>query len=191
MKTILLACALASYGMIHAETVIPQLPPAAFPDTEASTNVPFSFARAHAGRFAFTLDFNATASNNVQVAFGEDADANGLLDCDETCLALAWDCGQWRLRGDVAAPVFTADPATNVEAKSLAWSLRLARGRTPRRLAVEENGRVLFGGLAADPPPWVFDPEWNMVRVTVRGVDVADERLAISVLADSLILRLR
>ena len=177
--------------MIRAKEDFPQLPPAVFPDTETSANVPFSFARAHAGRFTFTLDFNGTDSNNVQVAFGEDADANGVLDLDETRLTLAWDCGHWQLHGDGIAPVLTADPATNVVSRSLAWDLRLVRGRTPRRLEVEENGRTLFGELAADPPPWVFDPEWNMVRVTVRGVDVPDERLAVSVLTDSFILRLR
>lgn len=96
MRFRLLAQTLLSAGAALASPFA-QLPSSSFPDTEVSTNVPFLFRRDHAGRFNFALDFNATPSNNVEVAFGSDLDADGVLQPRETALSFAWDCGQWIL----------------------------------------------------------------------------------------------
>ena len=191
MRTIPFAQTLFLSTALFAATEFPRLPEPAYADTEAMTNFPFVFSRDLGGRFTFTLDFAATASNNVEVAFGEDADADGLLDSGEVAFALAWDCGRWLLSGAPDVPVRTMDPMTNSPAKSVSWNLRLARDATPRRLTLTENGRPLFPALSADPPAWLYRREWNAVRVTARGVDRPEEALSIAVLPDSFILRLR
>ena len=62
------------------QPVTSALPPSAYADTEVSTNVPFTAWEEHQKRFEHRLSFEATPSNNVQVAFGTDADADGMLD---------------------------------------------------------------------------------------------------------------
>lgn len=190
MRYALPAFALLLSGAAAAAT-FDRLPPPSHPDTEVATNVPFAFAREHAGRFAFTLDLDATPSNNVEVAFGADADADGVLQPEEAALSFAWDCGRWILRGASAEPAFAATSRTDVVRKSVSWSLRLARGTRPWRLSLSENGQPLFPELAANPPPGLFAADWNLVRVVTRGVDAPDEDLSVVVQPDSFIFRLR
>ena len=74
------------------------LPPAVHADTETVTNVPFATALAVAGRLSFDLVCRATPSNNVEVAFGTDANGNGVLEPEETDRVVGWDCGSWFTR---------------------------------------------------------------------------------------------
>ena len=39
-----------------------------------------------------------------------------------------------------------------------------------------ENGRPLDWGLPEELPPGLLDENWNMLRLTVRGVDAPNER---------------
>ncbi len=71
----------------------PPLPPAIHADTETVTNVPFTVALDVVGRLSFDLVCRATPSNNVEVAFGRDADGNGMLDVGEEAHTVGWDCG--------------------------------------------------------------------------------------------------
>ena len=190
MRFILEGLLVAAASAARALTVGP-LPAAEFADTEVSTNVPCALARNHAGVFRGALTFTATPSNNVVIAFGADADADGVLEADERDLVLGWDCGTWRLEDGASGTAWTAAAATDADLKELAWSVRLTGGDTPRRLTVTENGCPLFAELATDPPAWIYRPAWDLFRVTARGTDARDERLSVSVLADSFILRLR
>lgn len=184
------ALAFAVAGGVAAATVGP-LPAPTCPDTEVSTNCPFTSACGRTGLFSLTLDLAATPSNNVEIAFGTDADADGVLAQEETGLALGWDCGRWFLReGWVGAARF-AEPATASGVKALRWQLWLADGMTPRRLSVKENGEQLELGAADTPPPWLFSPDWNLVRVTARGVDVPGAEVSWRVGNEAFILRLR
>ena len=84
----LLFCAGAALAA-WARTVVPaSLPPAIHADTEVSTNVPFTAWEEHQKRFEHRLSFEATPSNNVQVAFGTDADADGVLGPDDRVVSL-------------------------------------------------------------------------------------------------------
>lgn len=191
MKTTLFAQTLLLSAALQAATEFPCLPEPEFADTEVSTNVPFAFVRERAGQFVFQLDFAATASNNVEVAFGEDLDGNGALDAGEAEFAFAWDCGRWRVSGAPEHAVLSAEPATEEGVKQVTWKLRLVGGATPRRLTAAENGQPLFEAMSGEPPAWFYRREWNAVRVTARGADRPGECLSVSVVPDSFILRLR
>ena len=190
MKSRLLLFALAAAGAATASTVGP-LPGSTFPDTEVSTNVPFTFARDRAGQFSLALDLASTPSNNVEVAFGTDGNADGELAPEEISLALGWDCGRWFLHEGWNGTVRLVPPATASGGKALRWLLRLADGGTPRRLSVTENGQALDPGLPEEPPAWLFREDWNLVRVTARGVDAPDAELTFRVHNEAFILRLR
>ena len=162
-----LAAGYASGGSLH-------LPRSAFADTEATTNCPLAFDARGIRNFAFDMTFAGTLSNNVQLAFGRDADSDSVLSAEETDMTFAWDCGEWILRGPSGDVVRTSVPVTTNTVKDLRWNLALRR-RIPRRLSVSENGEPFFADIAECPEPWFFDAGWNLFRLTVRGVDAPEE----------------
>lgn len=167
-----------------------RLPSPACPDTEVSTNFPFAFGTPHAGHLRFQLVFEATPSNNVQLAFGRDADENGALDTAETSFHFAWDCGTWRMGGEGDGVLELAPPATTDATKSVVCDLRLRQGR-PRTLLLEENGVPIVPAFTNAPPDWLFDDAWDAARLTVRGVDAPEEslRLSLEINGHAIILR--
>ena len=160
--------------LVLALCVAGGLPPWEHADTEVSTNCPFSFASPFVVDFRLTMEFDSTPSNNVQIAFGRDSDADGVLSAGETDMILAWDCGEWMLIGTNAlSSVVLPSVDTNAH-KIVFWDLQLKR-KTPKRLLLTENGSPLFPDFEMDPESWFYDRAWNMFRLTVRGVDEPTE----------------
>ena len=173
----------------NAATICPgRLPRGEYADTEATTNVPFAFGPQGARNFRFELSLAGTPSNNVQLAFGRDADSDGVLAAGETGMAFAWDCGGWRIVNGETGEALSSAAATTNCAKALAWDLRLRRGR-PQRLEVSENGEALFPGLALGP--WMYSPEWDTLRLTVRGVDAPQENVRVGMEISGFRIRMR
>ena len=156
--------------LILALCVAGDLPPWEKADTEVTTNCPFSFGSPFVFDFRLAMEFDSTPSNNVQIAFGRDSDADGVLSAGETGMILAWDCGEWILFGTNALP-FAVSPAVDTNAhKVLRWDLHL-RGKRPKSLILTENDQPLFPDFASAPEPWFYGRDWNMFRLTARGVD--------------------
>ena len=80
---------------------LPVPPPSAYPDTESSLNVPLPDWPALGRRITLSLTANFTPSNNVQIAFGQDADSDNDLAPEETHLVLGVDCGEPFIRDEV------------------------------------------------------------------------------------------
>ena len=93
-----LATVTASFAITQA---LPTPPPSPHPDTESSVNVPLPDWPALGRRVSLTLTVNATPSNNVQIAFGQDTNADGNLAPEETALVLGVDCGTPFIRDEV------------------------------------------------------------------------------------------
>ena len=168
---------------------LPQLPPPDFFDTEVSTNCPITNIGADTAHFDFTLAFNATPSNNVEVAFGTDADANGVLDIGEESLAFGWDCGHW-FAAHPSAPTRIEEPA-NAGAKTLSFALLRTPGGSTRSLSILDGTNAVLGAFSDAPPAWAFDPNWNLLRLTARGVDSPDEHFTVRFAPDGILIRLR
>lgn len=153
------------------QPVTSALPPSAYADTEVSTNVPFTAWEEHQKRFEHRLSFEATPSNNVQVAFGTDADADGVLGPDEERLVIGWDCGEWFVF-DATNGVRLVDASrpTN-RAQTLAFVFETRSDGAVKSLSLSSDGVGLFPSLAATPPKWLYDTRWDMFRLTARGVD--------------------
>ena len=106
LRTVLLVVC-ATIGSIARATDCPLTtpPPSSYPDTESSANVAVTNWPSLGRRVKLTLSANFTPSNCVQVAFGQDTNADGDLAPEETHLVLGVDCsepfireevGQWR-----------------------------------------------------------------------------------------------
>ena len=83
MKTSLNICFYLSFlcavQLQSTATTPPHLPEAAFADTEVSTNVTLSTWSEHVPTFRISVSLDATPSNNVQIAIGEDVSGDGSL----------------------------------------------------------------------------------------------------------------
>ena len=181
-----LVCALCgllatvAWGRRHVDSS--DLPPSPHVDTEAVTNIMFSTGVPGPREFRFSLECLATPSNNVQLAFGADANTNGVLDVEEEWLCVGWDCGMWVVRNGFHPPDGAQGPlecrfasATSTPRKRLDWGVVIKSG-VPRRLALSENGtRLSVSGLGL--PQWTWREEWDLVKVTVRGFDEAGENV--------------
>ena len=190
MKTLFFAlCLLAAWASEGSERTLCALD-VAYADTEATTNCPFDFGLAGSGNLVFDLTLAATPSNNVQLAFGRDADSDGVLSGGETDMMFAWECGEWRLSCPSNETNFVSTPRTTNDVKHVRWDLRLKR-RRPHRLTADENGERLFAEMADSPDGWLYDVGWNIFRLTVRGVDATDESVRVRLNVKGYVINVR
>ena len=128
----------------------PALPQSEFSDTEVSTNFVFAVGESGGRRLVFSLELEATPTNNVEVAIGHDANCDGHLSINEAALAIGYDCGEWFVRSAVNDSVTYADTATS--------------GTFRRTYEIRSRN---------------VDPLWNLVKVTRRGLGVANESVGV------------
>ena len=155
------------------------LPPVVHVDTEVMTNVVISSWQRGSAKFSFSLSCLATPSNNVEAAFGADANANGSLEPDETDLVVGWSRGNWFVQNGIDGERFSVASTSMEDVKTLAWAYRLTAAPTPVRLSVMVDGTAAFSTLAEESPEWLHRREWNLMRLTGRGLHNAGETFAI------------
>ena len=88
----------------HGSSTVCQLvtpAPSGWADTESSINVAITNWPGLGRHIYLTLSAMATPSNNVQIAFGKDTDADGDLVPEETMLCIGVDCGEPFIRNEV------------------------------------------------------------------------------------------
>ena len=194
--------------------VRPVLPPIEFADTETVTNVAFTAWERGLREFRFDLAFTGTASNNVEMAFGTDADGNGALSDGEVSVLAGWDCGELFIANNATDERFTEASTENAPAPEASGCPSVEgaspEGRKGPRVHVfscvcemRSNGRVVnvacsndsstvFLDLAAAKPAWLHSLDWNMVRLTGRGENVrVGERFSAKITPSGFFFRLR
>ena len=90
-----------AFAAFAANFDLPTPPPSPFPDTESSVNVAVTNWPGLGRRIQLILSAHATPSNCVQIAFGQDTNADGDLAPEETHLILGVDCGVPFIREEV------------------------------------------------------------------------------------------
>ena len=137
-------------GAVAFAVEVGSLPTSEYADTEVSTNFTFSVGEGGGRRLVFSLELQATPTNNVEVAIGHDANCDGHLSIDETALAVGYDCGEWFVRSAAKDSVTYSDAAVS--------------GTVRRTYEVRSRH---------------IDPLWNLVKVTRRGLGVTNEDISI------------
>ncbi len=166
------------------------LPQPKWVDAGACTNVALSALPA-SGVLSFSLSFAPGPSNNVEVAFGADIDGDGSLSPDERRMAAGWDRGAWFMRGaEGETLVQSAQPSEGVT-RDFKWALRLRGGRVPSRLSATVDGTPLSSEVASVPPGWLYEPDWNIACVIVRGAGVDGGMGEVKAAIDGTLLKLR
>ena len=160
MKTsICLLAALVSSCSFAVE--VAALPGAEFADTEVSTNVALSVGTARNRRLVFSVELQASPSNNVEVAMGCDADNDGRLSLAESALVVGYDCGEWFVRSAAKESISTS--------------------------AAQSQGLVR---CTYEIPSRHVDRSWNLVKVTRHGLGVANESVSVEPAESGFALRL-
>ena len=160
-------------------------PSSPYADTESVTNVAFRAGVPGDNVFALSLELDASPSNNLEVAFGCDANGNGALDDPEAAFAIGWDCGEWFFR-DIAADV--ADSyAGSCGRRRLDWEVRLDQSLHPKALCAQADGVALPFPMTAT----MYDPSWNVACITARGFDNAEAVLKFGATREPLAIRIR
>jgi len=171
--------------VLAARVAAPLPPPSQYADTESVTNVTFRTGVPGNNVFALSLELDASASNNVEVAFGYDANSDGTLDDSEAAFTVGWDCGEWFFR-DIEADI--ADSCAGAcGRKKLDWSLRLGPTSAPSRLRARAGGVSLPFATTET----MYDPLWNVARVTVRGFEDVEAFIRFGSATEPLVIRLR
>ena len=103
--TIINGLLILSAATVAAGVAVVPLPAPEFADTEVSTNLVFSVGEGQNRSLVFTVELQATPSNNVEVAIGVDANGDGRLSVDESGLCVGYDCGTWFVRSSAQEPM--------------------------------------------------------------------------------------
>ena len=138
------------------------LPTSEFDDTEVSTNFTFAVGEGGNRRLVFTVELEATPTNNVEIAIGCDADEDGSLSLDEVALTVGYDCGEWFVRSSANDSVTYSDVGDS--------------GSIRRTYEVRSR---------------YIDPSWNLVKVTRRGLGVSNENVSVSLVESGFGLTIR
>lgn len=183
---------LSSALTLQARTYSPEtLPASVHLDTEVVTNVPVSMANAALSAYRLELDFTPCASNCVEVAFGRDADGNGALGLMERGISVGWDCGEWKLACGGGA--FVRPCAEDVIGRTNGIVFEVGvKGANARSYTATVGGEPFFDEEEPKPAPdLLFDPAWDMMRLTVRGVERASERVRLTTDINATTIRVR
>ena len=162
MKTLVLTLFVALASSLSFAADVPALPPSEFADTEVSTNFTFAVGGGSNRRLVFSLELQASPSNNVEVAIGCDADNDGQISLNETALTVGYDCGEWFVR--------------SAAKDSVTYSDAVDSGTFCRTYEVRSRH---------------IDPSWNLVKVTRRGFGVSNESVSFSLVESGFGLTIR
>jgi hypothetical protein len=174
-----LCMAYAAAAFASARIGVQSLPAPVRPLAEVETNVVFSAGMQGDNLWKLAIELDASLSNCVEIAFGADADNDGVLGMDEGEMCIGWDCGEWFWRDRLSGEVGSVECASG--SRRLDWALRLDADRSARSV----GGNVFSGAIA----PTCFNPDWNIVRVVSRGAESL--RVESKVTVDALKLRVR
>ena len=143
-KIMKLLCSFAFFSMAAFAVTVEPLPQCGFADTEVSTNMAFVVERPAMTRIEFTVALDATPTNNVEVAIGTDANADGNLSVEESAYAFGYDCGTWfcRVRDE-----------NKIESSAVNLNLQ-PQPRLSHTFILKRRQ---------------LDTAWNLVKVTRRG----------------------
>ncbi len=188
-----LSTILAAFASVAAFGLHVEMRPGAAPacvSTEVSTNIAFNALRGDVREVRMHFTFEGVSSNCIQVAFGRDADGDGVLSFGETDAVYGWRNGR-HFAEDVKAGVRTEE-AESAPGSALSVRMRMTRESLPAHFAATNGaGAAVLESLASSVPEWLYRPGWNLMRVTRRGPGAPAEWFLCDVKYDELFLIMR
>lgn len=180
------------FSALARTILVPTQPVSPYLDTEVSTNFALHAGRTDTWGFDLRIQIAGTPTNDLEVAFGVDANTNGVLEVEEIETVYGWRGGRYFVENVSGWDRIETETATNALCSVLEVSLQNSSSAVPRRFAATCGGEAAFASLAATPPPaWLFRREWDMVRVVRRGAGIPSEWVRCDIEYQSFSIRLR
>ena len=153
------------------------LPVSPYADTEVSTNIVFNGHRSDVKEFELKFTLDCSPSNCIQVALGTDADGDGDLSFAETGAVYGWRNGRYFIEDVVAGKRYQqsidADERTGTQVFSV--NMHTTRDYLPKTFLANIDGVSVFTNLSTTVPTWLYQPKWNLMRITRRGISTPSE----------------
>ena len=161
-----MVCAAGASAVARIE--VSALPASGCADTEVSTNVAFRTSGRGVKALDVRIEYTGSESNCVEVAFGRDADGNGVLSAGEMRLLLGWRGGR-RFVEDVASDERVYEDAEPVSGRRfLALSVATDGDLVPRTAKFTCESGPCFASLAAHPLRLVVEPRQGCTARRIR-----------------------
>ena len=159
------------FAAVGARVAVAPMEISPYLDTEVSTNVAINTWRSNARQVDLRLQLDGTPSNSLEVAFGRDANRNGVPDLGEVDAVYGWRGGRYFIENVREWERFESVSAASGQCGVCSFRLRNGKDVTPRGFSAVCDGAAAFPELASAPPPaWLYRREWDCMRVTRRGV---------------------
>ena len=158
------------------EFVVPPMSTSSYADTEVTTNIAINTQRFDVKEFALNIFFEAASSNNIQVAFGCDEDENGILSFSETDAVYGYRNGRCVIE-DVKNAVRYEEVVTDGRA-DFNIRMRMRKDYTPKEFSASVGTTQIFTDFSSEVPFWLYQPKWNLMRITRRGAGTPVEWLS-------------
>jgi len=158
------------------EFVVPPMSASSYADTEVTTNIAINTQRFDVKEFALNIFFEAASSNNIQVAFGCDEDENGILSFSETDAVYGYRNGRCVIedvKNAVRYEEVVADGRANFNIR-----MRMRKDYAPKEFSTSVGTSQIFTDFSSDVHSWLYQPKWNLMRVTRRGAGAPVEWLS-------------
>ena len=153
------------------------LPVSPYADTEVSTNIVFNKFRSDVKEFELKFTLDCSPSNCIQVALGTDMNGDGDLSFAETGAVYGWRNGRYFIEDVVAGKRYEhsigADKRIGRQVFSV--NMRTTRDYLPKTFLANIDGASVFTDLATTVPSWLYQPKWNLMRITRRGISTPSE----------------
>ena len=189
-----IACFLAvamPFAALARTILVPTQPVSPYLDTEVSTNVPIN--KADISYSDLNFRFDGTPTNNLELAFGTDANTNGVLDAEEVGARFGWRAGRYFIENAQTGDVFDGDVLNTSQSFSVDMHLEVrSSSQQVRKVVVSGVNAAEFGALATNvPPAWIWRREWNMMRATRRGTEPPSDWIEYSASHHGFAIRMR
>ena len=189
---VLLALSVAgAFALRAVEFTVAQMPVSPFADTEVSTNMVINKADINYVDLKFT--FCGTPTNNLEMAFGTDANTNGVLEAEEVGARFGWRAGRYFIENTLTGDMFDGDALNSSQSFSVDMHLEVRySSQQVRKVEVSGVNAADFGALVSNvPPSWVWRREWNLMRATRRGMEPPSDWIEYSASHRGFAIRLR
>ena len=162
--------------------VVSPLSVSPYADTEVSTNVVFNTTRFDVKKFELNFQLECSSSNCIQVALGRDADSDGMLSFAETDVVYGWRNGRYFVEDVKGACRYEENISPLVmEAHNFAVCIQTTKEYQPKAFSAMVGATSVFMSLTETVPAWLYRPEWNLMRITRRGVGLPSQWVAYDV----------
>ena len=178
-RACVLALVLATMDAFAAGRVV-RLEPTSRLDTETTEFRRIDLTGWNTVGMNLSFHFANAVSNNIEIAIGRNDDEDGVLSFFETDVVVGRDVGNYYIEYLPDGTRFEASPVADVADEHwLDCQIRERRHQACGFEVISEGG-PLFAELSATLPSWLYDVNWDLVRLTTRGV-VCDAAFKIEV----------